>query len=275
MTERKESNRRQSNRTKSNRTKSDRIQSKRAQSNVIGVAILLGVVVVSLASLTAGIGTVVEQNAASADSARVATDLDSSLEPVAATGVHRGRVSFSDGQLQTAERELRVLNESAVVRTVQTDALVFTAGDRRVAFLAGAVVRGPPDNARVRTSPPITASRADNNTDNGDNADDTGVLVVGAPELNGSVEFSATGGGSVVLQTDVSHHRTALGNGTYRVAVETATPDAWRRYFERQNATVTTRDFDGDSVPSVVAEYPGERVAYLVVHDLRLEVRHG
>jgi hypothetical protein len=244
----------------------------RAQSNVVGVAVLLGVVVVALGSLTAGIGTVVEQNAASADAARVATDLDDALEPVAATGVHRGRVSFSDGELQTVEREVRVLNESEVLRTVQADALVFTAGQRRVAFLAGGVVRGPPGNAVIRTPPPITASR---DAGGGDDPDSTGVLVVGAPRLDGTVGFSATGGGSVLLRTDVSHHRTTLGDGSYRVAVETATPGAWRRHFERQNATVTTRDFDGDGVTSVVAEYPGERVAYLVVHDMRLEVRHG
>ncbi|WP_276300189.1 DUF7289 family protein [Halorussus lipolyticus] len=246
--------------------------SNRAQSNVVGVAILLGVVVVALGTLTAGIGTVVEQNAASADAARVATDLDDALEPVAATGVHRGRVSFSDGELQTVERELRVLNESGAVRTVEADSLVFTAGQRRVAFLAGAVVRGPPGNAKVRTPPPITASRG---ADGGDDPDAKGVLVVGAPKLDGTVGFSATGGGSVVLRTNVSHHRTALGDGKYRVAVETATPGAWRRHFEAQNATVTTRDFDGDGVTSVVAAYPGERVGYLVVHDLRLEVGHG
>ena len=242
----------------------------RAQSNVVGVAILLGVVVVSLGTLTAGIGSVVESNAASADATRVAADLDSAVEPVAATGIHRGRVSFTDGRLRTIERELRVLNDSGVVRTVGVDALVFTTEERRVALLAGAVVRGPPDNARMRTPPPFTASRTGRVDEN-----ESGVLVVGAPKLNGSVGFAASGGGSVVLRTDVSHHRAALGSDSYRVAVETATPEAWRRYFERQNATVTTRDFDGDGVVSVVGSYPGERVAYLVVHDLRLEVRNG
>jgi hypothetical protein len=246
----------------------------RGQSNVVGVAILLGVVVLALGSLTAGIGAVVDGNAAAADASRVAADLDRALEPVEATGVHRGRVSFTDGQLRTVERELRVLNDSGVVRTVQVDALVFTAGERRVAFLAGGVVRGTPGNAWMRTQPPITASR-EGDGGASENGDEPGVLVVGAPELNGSVAVSATGGGSVVLRTTVSHHRTALGNDTYGVAVETATPDAWRRYFERQNATVTLRDFDGDGVPSVVARYPGERVGYLVVHDLRLEVQNG
>lgn len=251
----------------------------RAQSNVVGVAILLGVVVVALGSLTAGIGAIVEENAAAADSARVADDFDAALDPVEATGVHRGRVSFTDGELQTKERDLRVLNESGTVRTVSADALVFTAGDRRVAFLAGAVVRGPPDNAKVRTPPPITASRS-GATGVGagggpDDADPPGVLVVGAPALNGSVAVSGSGGASVALRTEVTHRRSLLGNGTYRVAIETATPEAWRRHFERRNASVTTRDFDGDGVPSVVAAYPGERVAYLVVHEMDVEVRNA
>ncbi|USZ69222.1 hypothetical protein NGM10_05640 [Halorussus salilacus] len=238
----------------------------RAQSNVVGVALLLGVVVVSLGALTAGVGTVVEENAATADATRVAADLDAALDPVEATGVHRGRVSFSEGQLRTVERDLRVLNDSGVVRTVPVDALVFTGGDRRVAFLAGAVVRGPEGNARVRTPPPITSSRS---------GGPEGVLVVGAPELNGSASVSATGGGSALVRTEVTHHRERLGNETFRVAVETSTPGAWERHFRDENATVTTRDFDGDGVDSVVAEFPGERVAYLVVHDMRLEVRNG
>lgn len=238
----------------------------KGQSNVVGVAILLGVVVLSLGSLTAGVGTVVEENAATADATRVAADLDAALDPVEATGVRRGRVSFTEGQLRTVERDLRVLNDSGVVEIVRADALVFTAGDRRVAFLAGAVVRGTEGNARMRTPPPITASRG---------GGEDGVLVVGAPALNGSASVSATGGGSFVLRTDVTHRRTSLGNGTYRVAVETATPDAWKRQFRAENATVTTRDFDDDGVASVVAAYPGERVGYLVVHDLRLEVDSG
>jgi flagellin-like protein len=240
----------------------------RGQSNVVGVAILLAVVVVSLGSLTAAIGAVVDGNAAAADASRVASDLDGALKPVEATGTHRGRVSFTDGQLRTVERELRVVNESGVVRTVQVDALVFTAGERRVAFLAGAIVRGALGNAWMRTRPPITAS-------SGNVDDETGVLAVGAPALNGSVAVSGSGGSSVVLRTTVSHHRTELGEDAYGVAVETATPGAWRRYFERQNATVTTRDFDGDGVTSVVARYPGERVGYLVVHEMGLEVRNG
>jgi flagellin-like protein len=182
------------------------IRRERGQSNVVGVAILLAVVVVSLGSLTAAIGAVVDGNAAAADASRVASDLDAALEPVEATGAHRGRVSFTDG--------------------------------------------------------------AEDDTE-------TGVLAVGAPTLNGSVAVSASGGGSAVLRTTVSHHRTELGEDTYGVAVETATPDAWRRHFERQNATVTTRDFDDDGLVSVVARYPGERVGYLVVHDVRLEVWNG
>ncbi len=234
----------------------------RAQSNVVGVALLLGTVMLSLATLTASVGVVVDSNAATADATRVATDMNRALSPVESTGVHRGRISFSDGKLRTVERELRVLDDTGVIRTVPVDSLVFTGGDRRVAYIAGAVVRGTDDSARMHSRPPITASR------NG------GVLVVGTAKLNasGQTVVSSTGT-SALVRTNVSHARTTLGNGTYRVAVETKTVGAWERYFERQNATTTRRDFDGDGVPSVVARYPGTRFAYLVVHDMRTEVR--
>ena len=50
--------------------------SDRGQSNVVGVALLLGVAVVSMGALTAAVGVVVESSAGQADAERVATDLD-------------------------------------------------------------------------------------------------------------------------------------------------------------------------------------------------------
>ncbi|KZN22950.1 hypothetical protein A4G99_17880 [Haladaptatus sp. R4] len=233
----------------------------RAQSNVVGVALLLGVVMLSLASLTASVGMVVQSNAATADSARVANDMSHALAPVETTGIHRGRISFSNGRLTTESRELRVLDDSGTVWTVETDALVFTSGNRRVTYVAGAVVRGTNDGGQMYARPPITSSRRG------------GVLVVGAPKLDASRKtVVSTSGESALVRTNVTHNRTTLGNGTYRIAIETRTPGAWRRYFERQNATTTVRDLDDDGIQSVVAKYPGRRFAYLVVHDMRTEV---
>ena len=121
----------------------------RAQANVVGVALLIGVTVVALGTLTASIGAVVEEDAARADARRVADGIDTALKPVERTGDHRGAVAFTDGRLYAVDRQVRILNESGVVRTVDADALVFEAGDRRVTFLGGAVVRGQPPGARI------------------------------------------------------------------------------------------------------------------------------
>lgn len=239
----------------------------RGQSNVVGVAILLGVTVVALGTLTASVGVVVERNAANADAARVAADFEEALAPVETTGRNYGRVSFTGGTLQTVEREMRILNDSGVVRTVQVDGLTFRAGSNRVTFLTGAIAAGTDDRMALHRPPPITASRE---------AD--GVLVVGAAVLNASdVAISGSGGGSVLLRTTVTHERIPLGEDAFGVAIETETPDVWKTYFERQNATIeaTDRDFDGDGVGSVVARFPGNRTGYLVVHDVRLEVDRG
>ncbi|PSP67661.1 hypothetical protein BRC85_06015 [Halobacteriales archaeon QS_1_69_70] len=235
----------------------------RAQSHVVGVALLLGVTVVAFGTLTASIGTVVEGNAARADTQRVADDLADAMEPVAVTGVNRGRVAFTEGRLHPVERDLRVLDESGVVRRVGVGGLVFRHGDQRVASVAGAVTVGRNGSATLAARPPITASRG------------AGVLVVGAARLG---DPTGIGGTDVrtTIRTDVSHRRASMGNGTYRVAVETRTPGAWERYFRRQNATTIRRSFDDDDGgASVVASYPGERVGYLVYHDLHAEVRGG
>jgi flagellin-like protein len=236
----------------------------RGQSNVVGVALLLGVTVIAMGALTAGIGTIVSENAASADAARVADGFDRSLRPVETTGTHRGRVEFSDGTLRTVERDLRVSNGSHT-RSVAADALVYESGDRRVAFVAGAIVRGTGRGSRLHRPPPITASRGSD-----------GVVIVGAPKLNGSaVGRSGTGAVPATLRTTVTHERVDLGEGQFRVAIETGASRAWATAFERLGATVaaTDRDLDGDGVTSVVAEFPGTRQGYLVVHDMRLEVR--
>jgi hypothetical protein len=237
--------------------------SDRAQSHVVGVALLLSMTLLAIAGLTAGLGEVVDESAAGADADRVAADLDDALRPVETTGTRRGTVRFGDGRLRTVDRELRVLNGSGTVRVVAVDALVYQVGDHRVAFQAGALTRGTGEGARLARPPPIVA------------APDGGDLIVGAARLNGSVSLSGTV--ERTLRTTVSHERTALGEGRYRVAVETEATAAWVDAFRRRNATVvaTDRDFDDDRVGSVVARFPDRRSAYLVVHLVQLEVADG
>ncbi|SNZ12635.1 flagellin N-terminal-like domain-containing protein [Natronoarchaeum philippinense] len=239
----------------------------RAQSNVVGVALLLAIAVVGLGGLTAGIGAVVESNAATADAASVADGFDRALQPTETTGYHEGRVAFANGRIATEDRALRVLNESGVVATVAVDALVYESGDRRVAYEAGTIVRGRTGNSWLYEAPPITASRGSG-----------GVLAVGAAQLNAS-EWTTTGaaGRSLRLSSRVSHDRRALGNGSYRVAIETPTPGAWKRHFDAQSAVRSTsgRLFPGDDHQSVVATYRGDRTAYLIIHDMQLEVNRA
>jgi len=211
-----------------------------------------------MGALTAGVGTVIEGNAAAADADRVADSL-AAIEPSEATGVERHEVAFGEGSLTVEPRTVRLLDESGVVAEHEADALVFEAGDRRVTYLAGGVVRGRGNASTLGETPPIAT---------GD-----GLLLVGLPVLNASGTASVGGQSvSATLRTDTSHERRELGAGEYRLAIETATPGAWARHFESEDADVRRRSFDSDAHPSIVAAFPGERTGYLVVHDARLEV---
>ena len=233
---------------------------RRGQSHVVGVALMLSVTVIALGTITASIGTVFDAQAAGADARRVAAGFDSALEPVESTGPRSGTVAFTDGSLQTEERTLRVYRNGSLEAVLRVDTLVFRAEDRRVAATNGAIVRGRPGGGWLYRKPPIVA---------GD-----GVLAIGVVQLNAS-DVSVSGTGRTTLETDVHHERVALGPGRYEVWLETETPGAFEPFFERANATVSRRDPDGDGIPSVVARYPRDRIGYLVVHDLRLEVWDG
>ncbi|MFB6151144.1 MAG: type IV pilin [Haloarculaceae archaeon] len=239
-----------------------------AQSSVVGVALLLGATVVAVGVLTASVGALVDGHAARADARRVAADLDDALRPVETTGHRTGTVRFADGGLHTVEREVRVFEGYGLgrrrVATVRVGGLVYDRGERRVRSVAGAVTRGRGEAAWTTAPPPIFGSEAN------------GVLVVGVAKLNAS--GGAIGGSDVTarISTNVTHDRRTLGTGRYAVAVETAVPAAFEAALrDRGASSVERRDFDGDGVPSVLAAFPGTRRAYVVVHDMRLEVSDG
>ncbi|NHX34959.1 MULTISPECIES: DUF7289 family protein [Halolamina] len=230
----------------------------RAQSHVVGVALLLAITTVSMGALTAGVGTVIESNAAAVDTDRVADSL-AAIEPSESTGIHRHELAFGEGRLTVEPRTVRVLDDDGVVAEHRANALVFEAGDRRVTFLAGGVARGSGNASVLDEAPPIAT---------GD-----GLLLLGLPVLRTGDTVSVGGEGvTATLRTDTSHDRRALGEGAYRLAIETATPGAWADYFAEGNASVRRRTFDGDTYPSVVARFPGERTGYLVLHETELEV---
>lgn len=235
----------------------------RAQSAVVGVALLLAMTVVGIGVLTAAAGTALQGGVAAGESARVADALDDSLDPAAGANRGESTVRLSGGTLRVTNRTVRLLNDSAVVWTAHAGGIAYETGDgsRRVAYHAGAVTTGHAGVGRMDATPAVEPAN--------------GTLYVGVPVLNatGSDSVSALGTSvDVTVRTNATHETRTLPENRYRVAVETAAPGPWERYFRDRGATTTRRDFDGDGVASVVAAFPGRRSVRLVVHDLRLEV---
>lgn len=229
----------------------------RAQSNVVGVALLVGVTVLSLGLLTASVGTVVEQGAARADADRVAEEFADALRPTERTGAQATEVAFVEGELRTVERDLRVLADGEVVAHRSVGALRFDGPGGGATFLAGAVLRTGAAPV-LRRPPPIRRSGS--------------LLVVNAPVLSGSVSYGASGGAEPTLRTTVRHERTRLPAREYAVALESATPDPLAAAFRERGLPVAVRDLDGDGVPSVVVSFPGARPALLVTHETEVRL---
>ena len=236
----------------------------RGQSHVVGVALLLAASAIALGTLTMGVGQLMESRAADADAQRVATGMAEAIRPRQTTGYASDRVRFTDGRLETVQREVRVYRNGSAVGTYDTMALRYESGEQRVAFVGGAIVRRHGGSSWLVREPPIAGSVTRE------------VLLVGLSHLQASdVAVGTTGQTSVPIRTNVSHDREDLGTGTFAVGIETRAVDAFRRYFDERDVPTAVEDVDGDGIPSVLARFRGDRRAYLVHHRLSLEVADG
>ncbi|RRJ29184.1 DUF7289 family protein [Halocatena pleomorpha] len=233
--------------------------SDRGQSHVVGIALLVGVTVISIAAITASVGVLIDQQVASADAIRVADGMEAAFDPKGTSGVRRDRLPFADGTLRPVDRQLRLIDGTTVVRSIDTDALVFTSGDQRVTFAAGAIMRGSAGEAWLHAKPMITAPP------NGS------TLIVGAPVI-GTPDTVSGSGTTVTIEQNVTHERSVIGNATDAVSIETTTPGPLSWYFSERGAAVERQDLDGDGVESIIVTFRGERQTYLIVHELNVEV---
>jgi len=228
----------------------------RAQSTPIGVAVLLAVTVVSMATLTVAVGSIVDEGASEAEARGVASSMTAALD-AERHGPHERSLTLHEGRLRTVERTVRVLDGTRTAFERPVGGLVFAAGDRRVRHVAGATVSATGTGASLHTPPSLSVR--------------DGTLFVGVTALDAPA-VAVGGPGTVTLRTNVTHDRRHLTGGGFAVAVETRTPTVWERVFDGAGATTTRRSFDDDDVPSVVARFPDVRDAYVFVHDLHLEV---
>lgn len=233
----------------------------RAQSNVVGVALLLGVGVVAIGLLTASVGGLVDAQLSTADADAATNGLTSLRDGVFEGSNESHPIRVTDGDLSRVNRTVRVESEGGVSRTYDADGYVATFGGHRVAFVGGAVVRGTRANARLVTPVPLSF------------AGDAAFLPL--PALTAASTDGGGLGGGAELRATATRTVTTLPTDSYTVAVETTTPDAWERSFERQGFATTRTDFDGDGVPSVAATVPDERTFALARYNLTVVVDRG
>lgn len=241
----------------------------RGQAHVVGVSLMVAVTVLALGGLTMTIGSVVDAGASAAEADRVADGMAAVADPSDVVGSAEAELRFGDGSLRTENRTVRVIDadDGRVIERVASDALVYEVGDYTVVGASDAVLRVGSGGARMVDEPSVAADR-----------EPGGVLVIGAPDIDGPDRtVSTTGAARVGVRTTVEHERRDLGQQRVRVAVETAHPRPWAAYFEDRGATVVDRraGFADDRHDSVVAEFDGERQTYLVVHHAEMEVAYS
>lgn len=230
--------------------------SARGQSTVVGVAVLLAVTMASIAVLTAGVGTVIDDAATAAEVDQVTDRLVTLFPHGSPAEARSGPVHVTTGTFATVERQFRVLTDEGVIFTRDVDALRYTSGTRQVTVHTGAVIRGTGDAARFRRPPALSVAA--------DNGSRTVYLAV--PTVETTVSRTVVHPTRLAVTVDATADRRSLPAGEYRIAFETTAVTPWRTWLESKGYATTVRDLDGDGVPSVVATIPaGSRVAIVVI----------
>ena len=237
------------------------MSAKRGQANVVGVALLLGVGVVAIGLLTASVGGLVDAQIATADAAAAADGFSSLRDGVVAAANDSYPIRVTDGDLSGVNRTVRIVSETRPTETYDADGYVADLGGQRVAFVGGAVVRGTGDAASLVTPVPVSV------------AGDAAFLAL--PVLTANATDGGGLGSGAALRTRTTRTVTDRSADGYAVAVETATPEAWERAFERRGFETTRADFDGDGTESVVAAVPDERTLTVARYDVSVVVDRG
>lgn len=235
----------------------------RAQSTVVGVAILLAITVTSMAVLTAGVGSVVDDAASTARADHVADRFVTLLPDSGASGDRVGELRVGRGVVDTVDREIRLVRAGDIVFERAVNALVYEHRGARVVAHAGAVITGTGEDARFRDLPDAAL------TEGGAGR----TAYVALPVFStGSGDGLGTGA-RFDLAVSTTTTTLTLSGGSYRIAVETSSPTPWTRWFHKQRLETGRDDFDGDGIPSVVATIPDTRAVHVVVIDTEVRTR--
>lgn len=233
----------------------------RGQSAIIGVALLLGLTIVSVGVLTAGTGILVDEAAQGADAQRVADRLATAYNPSTLEGATTLSLALTGGQLTTEERRITLRRSGDVVATVDTRALRFARGDHHVSVLGQAIIRGQADRARFVRDPGLVTVFG---------AEDDRTLSVSITSLSGQVDESMSQQTSLRLRLHGSHERRDPGAGRYSISIETATPELWEAYLADIAVSVRIEGADTSQTKVVVAELGRVSRARLIIHQVEI-----
>lgn len=223
----------------------ERPRRRRAVSDLMGFAIVFGIVVLSISLVyTFGVGALTEvQRGAGMDNAERAFDiLADNLADIHVYGApgRSTELQFASGQVAvTGEVSMTVTNDSRNLSTVLLATPIrYTSGDTAFYYAGGAVVRRDRDAAVMVTDPPFRFS------------DER--VVISFVETVSTGDSTSVGGGSVRVAARRVGVPTVRANEagpiTFNVSLTSPRYAAWGDYFRRQGCLSVTEDAANSTV---------------------------
>lgn len=203
----------------------------RAVSDLLGFAVVFGVVVLSISLVyTFGLGALTQvQNDEAFDNAERAFDIIAdNMGDIHRNGApgRSTEVDFGGGDLALAGETELVVNESQNSSVgIVAEPIRYRSGDRALFYAAGAVIRTDRDTARIVNEPPFRFSESR--------------TVISAVETKSVGDTDSISGGTARVRSRRTGSSVVAvntsGDVTFNISVTSPRFRAWERYFKRED----------------------------------------
>lgn len=221
------------------------------QSNVVGIILLLGITVISISMLTAGIGAVIEE----ASSSVRTLDTEASVVDLR-DDIYYGQqghysLTSNNRYLAIETFNISIVSGSTEVLSDSRSVIIHRQNKIEISVTASSVIRTSPTASQFIARPSWFTSNDD--------------IIIQFTKLSDSVPASDKILSSDTINFRKESEKVRLDADTYTLHFETSAPMLWKSYFREYDLTATA---GADN--SVTVEFPRAPI-YIIIHTINVE----
>lgn len=221
------------------------------QSNVVGIILLLGITVISISMLTAGIGAVIQEASSSVRTLDTETSVVELRDDIYYGQQGHYTLTSSNRYLTIETFNISIVSGTTEVFGDSRSVIIYRQNKIEFSVTASAVIRTSPTASQFIARPLWFMSNDD--------------IIIQFTKLSDSVPTSEKILSSDTINFRKESEKVRLDADTYTIHFETSAPMLWKSYFREYDLTATV-----GADKSVSVEF-SQAPIYIIIHTINVE----